>query len=196
MAAAARRREDFAYLDVGCSEGRITAAVAEVLGLPPARAHACDIAPQAPSAVFTFAQNAPDALPYPDGTFDFVTAFMAAHHFADAPAVFQEIRRVTRAGARVLIRDHDCTSEAQRAFYDVVHALYACVLGSEMTAAAFVANYAPENFAGYRSKESWIELARECGFAPDESFGAHGPRVKGRYANDRFDSFYALLVRP
>ena len=44
--AIASSREDFSYLDIGCAEGRITAAVAEELGTPPGRSHACDIVPR------------------------------------------------------------------------------------------------------------------------------------------------------
>lgn len=191
---AAYGTDNFTYLDVGCAEGRITAAVVEALSLPPARAHACDIIPQPPSEAFTFTQNGTDALPYQAESFDVVTMFMAAHHFADAPVMFQEVRRVAKKGAKVLIRDHDCKTDSQRLFYDVVHAFYACVLGTESTPAAFVKRYAAGGFAHYRSKDEWVRLAQSCGFELDGRVKTHGPVIQGRYGNDRFDSFYAFLI--
>ena len=181
----------FCYLDLGCAEGRITAALAGELGLPPGRAHACDVAPcpqAAQAAAFTFARNEPGALPYPDASFDLITMFMSAHHFADAAAVFREARRVARPGARLLIREHDCASEGDGLYYDAVHALYECVLGAESTPAAFAQKYAAGAYARYRGAAGWVALAGECGF--DLEAGPHGPR-NGR---DRFDSFYALFV--
>jgi SAM-dependent methyltransferase len=182
-----------AYLDIGCAEGRISAAVAQALGLPRERAHACDIAPQAMPPGVTFARSGPAGLPYAGASFDFITMFMAAHHFADAAAMFAEARRVAKAGAALLVREHDCQSAAAALYYDAVHALYACVFGSETTPEQFIEQYAAGGFACYRSQAAWIALAGAHGFELHPDAAPHGPVINGAPGRDRYDSFYALF---
>ena len=191
-------RDGFAYLDLGCSEGRLTGAVARELGLPPDRAHGCDIVPQRAEGgppAFTFAPCEPRRLPYADGSFDFVSLFMSAHHFEDAPAMLGEIQRVTRVGARVIMREHDCGSQQQGLFYDFVHAFYACLAGEETTPAGFAEQYGRGGYAQYRPRAEWLELFRRAGFEPDAAVAPHGSWIRGEYKSDGFDSFYAFLVR-
>ncbi len=45
------------------------------------------------------------ALPYADGNFDIVTCRFALHHFPEPLAVLKEMRRVCRAGGRVVVAD-------------------------------------------------------------------------------------------
>jgi len=192
-AAIAATAEGYSYLDVGCAEGRITSAVAQRLGLGADHTHACDVSPQAELAGVTFTQNGAESLPYPDASFDLITMFMSAHHFSDAGAMFAETRRVARAGALLLLREHDCQSEADMLYYDFVHALYACALGRESTPEQFIEKYAAGEFSYYRGRAEWAELAAAHGFEPHPSAEPHGPVVRGVYGTDRFDTFYALF---
>ena len=54
-------------------------------------------------ATFTAADAA--HMPYPDGTFDLVVSSMSRHHWADAPGVLAEIRRVLAPAGRAWIYD-------------------------------------------------------------------------------------------
>ncbi len=184
---------DFVYLDLGCSEGHITAAIAGELQLEQARAHACDIIPQPPNNSFVFTQRDADKLPYEDGSFSLVTIFMSAHHFHNADATLDEIRRVTVPGAYILLREHDAKTDADSLFYDITHALYECVLNSEQTPEEFATQYSLGNYSHYRSEEEWTALMAKHGFKLQGS--AHGPLTKGRHDADQFNSFYALYVR-
>jgi SAM-dependent methyltransferase len=91
-------------LDIGCGEGSNTRKVAE----RGARMHAIDVAP-------TFVRHAREteaadprgiryqvadatALPFPDASFDFATAFMCLMDVADQPAALREAARVLRPG--------------------------------------------------------------------------------------------------
>jgi SAM-dependent methyltransferase len=185
--------KDYSYLDIGSAEGRITSAMAQALRLPRERAHACDIIPQPPLDTVTFTQCGPAKLPYPDASFDLITMFMAAHHFSDAAAMFTEARRVSKNNTLLLIREHDCQSEAALLYYDVIHALYACVFGAEATPEQFINQYSAGGFSFYRTQIAWITLARAHGFELHPDAGPHGPVVRGAYASDRYDSFYALF---
>ncbi|HEX9709559.1 MAG TPA: methyltransferase domain-containing protein [Candidatus Thermoplasmatota archaeon] len=44
-----------------------------------------------------------ERIPFPDGHFDCVTAVVSFHHFEDQGAALKEIRRVLRAGGRMII---------------------------------------------------------------------------------------------
>lgn len=46
-----------------------------------------------------------EALPFDDESFDVVVSRSAVHHFADPPAAFREMARVTRKGGRVITVD-------------------------------------------------------------------------------------------
>ncbi len=188
----ARVSPEFRYLDVGSSEGHITGAVAEELGLTKAQAFACDIVePATKDKRFTFARNTATKLPFDDATFDVLTLFMSAHHFVDVGAMLGECRRVTRPGALVLIREHDCATPVAAAFYDITHAVYACVLGREATPEEFLAQYATGTYAHYRAKADWIKLFAAHDFVLSDKIEPHA----SRYGVDSFDSFYALFVR-
>jgi SAM-dependent methyltransferase len=91
--------KDLQYLDVGCSEGKITASVAEYLKLSKERAYGVDVDKQPPSDAFTFVSYNGRELPFKDGTFALATVFMAAHHFEHFQETFASLRRVLRGVA-------------------------------------------------------------------------------------------------
>lgn len=154
----------FRYLDIGAAEGKITAAVAETLGLPRGRATAVDVLPQADSPAFEFVQVGGEALPFPSESFGLVTMFMSAHHFRDAARVFAEAFRVARPGARLIVREHGRGDPLSATYYDVVHAVYETVFGAESTPEEFAARYAAGPYASYRPVEAWTGIAEAAGF--------------------------------
>ncbi len=96
--------EGLAGLDIGCGEGTNTRAVAR-LG---ARMHAIDVAPtfvaharaseELEPLGITYAIADAQALPFPDGRFDFATAFMSLMDVPDTRAALTEAYRVLRGG--------------------------------------------------------------------------------------------------
>jgi hypothetical protein len=100
---------------------------------------------------------------------------------------------VSKKGTLLLIREHDCQSAAALLYYDAIHALYACVFGAEATPAQFVGQYSAGGFSFYRAQAVWIALARAHGFELHPDAVPHGPVVRGAYASDRYDSFYAFF---
>jgi deoxyribonuclease-4 len=193
----------FAYLDVGCGNGNITAAVACALDLPPDRACGCDIkAPpedqpqdnlQNGACRYTFSTCSTVKLPYPDASFNFITLYMSAHHFENQDAMLSEVRRVARPNARLLLREHDLPAGRRAestAYYDFVHALYACTRmtgaeSSEMAPAEFLADYSPGTYAHYRTAREW-----------DVTVSAHRfLREMTRHKEpDMFDAFFSVFT--
>jgi SAM-dependent methyltransferase len=62
-----------------------------------------------PSSLPPAVRGVAEALPLPDKSVDAALAFLAAHHWADRPAAFAEIRRVIRRRAVCFTHDPDAT---------------------------------------------------------------------------------------
>jgi ubiquinone/menaquinone biosynthesis C-methylase UbiE len=165
-AAGARLR----YLDVGCSEGHITASVAAYLGLDRESAVGIDVRAVAQTdedrKFFEFRQYDGSRLEFGDAEFDLVTIFAAAHHFErqTIAATLASIHRVCKPGATLIVREHDVRDDDTRLFLDLVHAIYMSVCGTEMTPQQFAESYQRGCFASYASAEHWAWLFLAAGF--------------------------------
>lgn len=158
----------FSYLDLGCSEGKITTAVIENLELSPEQSFACDIFPQEPNPLFRFTQNFVSHLPFSDRQFTFITLFMSAHHFSHMDDMMKEIYRILVPGGYVLIREHNYKTPDDTIFYNIIHGIYSCVLVNESTPYDFLSSYIEierkSYYAHYRSIKEWQTLFKEYGF--------------------------------
>ena len=194
------------YLDIGCGNGEITAAVAGVL-LPCLEedAHACDLpgvhhhnpqpSPRKNSEKkkkrntppILFSECSSTHLPYESNSFDLITMFMSAHHFLDVDIMFRETRRVARPGSFLLMREHGVVHAP---YYDIVHALYCCtnfMASPEITPEEFMVQYnRPEKYARYHTAKEWMEIAKQQGFFPVKR-----PRFKK--GDTLFHSVYMLF---
>jgi SAM-dependent methyltransferase len=96
------------WLDVGCGEGTFI----ELAGRNFKRAAGCDPSPRMISGSSLYevrVQNSPADLPYPDESFDFVSAVCVYHHveLEDRPKLTRSIRRVLRPGGVACIIEHN-----------------------------------------------------------------------------------------
>ncbi len=105
---------DARILDVGCGPGTITAGLADrvPLGQVTGIDAAAEVVEQARSAGgerpnLDFAPGDVYALDYADGTFDVVHAHQVLQHLGDPVRALREMRRVTRPGGLVAVRDAD-----------------------------------------------------------------------------------------
>jgi SAM-dependent methyltransferase len=178
------------YLDIGCGNGEISAAIAKALRIEDS--HGCDL----PGTCFleggliAFSECSPTRLPYRSNTFDLITMFMSAHHFENVDAMFRETRRVARPGSFLLMREHGV---ADAPYYDIMHALYSCTNFAarstvvETTPVQFMAQYnRPEKYARYHAADEWVCIAKQHGFVL-----ALNPRFKER--DVLFDTVYMLF---
>lgn len=65
----------------------------------------------------TFVEARPEALPFPESTFDIVTSAAAVHHFADPARAASEMARVCRDGGSVALEDVVASEQAIRSRY-------------------------------------------------------------------------------
>jgi SAM-dependent methyltransferase len=103
-------------LDIGCGPGTITADLATIV--TPARVTAVEITDPALDLAraeidrrgldnVDFVVGDVHALDFPDDSFDVVHAHQVLQHVADPVAALREMRRVTRPGGIVAVRDSD-----------------------------------------------------------------------------------------
>ena len=117
-----RRRSDtrkLSYLDVGCGYGELVSLLKGNF----ARVAACDVSEGmlqagnlAAKGIDARVQHEPAQLPYPNGSFDFVTAVCVYHHVpppARTPLI-REMRRVLRPGGVLSIIEHNPYNPATR----------------------------------------------------------------------------------
>lgn len=94
-------------LDVACGTGAVTRAMVEILA---GKGRICGVDPSEgmlaearKSVSADFQLGHAEALPFPDGSFDFLSMGYALRHVADLKRAFAEYRRVLRPGGRLLI---------------------------------------------------------------------------------------------
>lgn len=139
-------------LDVGCSEGSITAALGQALQLDINNIHGCDVREVVDRTGFTFRlQNNFNQLPYPDEHFTLVLCLMSLHHFDNVNNILQEIYRVMKPNGYLIIREHDLYPQDIALVLDIQHGLYARVWSIEQ--ATFCNNYT----AHYAERSYWSE---------------------------------------
>ncbi|KAF9051196.1 UbiE family methyltransferase [Hymenopellis radicata] len=95
-------RSTMHILDVGCGPGTITASMAALV-LESAKASAAERGLQN----CTFAVGSATSIPFPDDTFDVTHAHQVLQHLTDPVAALREMRRVTKPGGIVAVRDAD-----------------------------------------------------------------------------------------
>ncbi|MBI3874676.1 MAG: class I SAM-dependent methyltransferase [Verrucomicrobia bacterium] len=94
-------------LDVACGTGAVTRAILEILG---GHGRVCGVDPSEgmiaearKSVAAEFQIGHAEKIPFPDGSFDFLSMGYALRHVADLHRAFAEYHRVLRPGGRLLI---------------------------------------------------------------------------------------------
>jgi len=209
-----RVQEGLALVDIGCSQGSITKALGESMGVAPCNVYGVDVLPVEKvlhADGFTYVRVAEEgvvALPFSDASVGVVVMLMSLHHIKDAEGYLAEVARILAPGGALIIKEHDVDSdtfvEAADAL-DVLHGLYSISwsrVGCQEDATF------PDNFyAKYRSRDQWANLAMQNSLervsVPDVnkwwtmSDDCHRDYRKphGNFRNATF-SFWAMFVKP
>jgi ubiquinone/menaquinone biosynthesis C-methylase UbiE len=189
------------YLDLGCSEGKITSEVSTYLSVDSADESTATLEEGEPEAFtaygvdvvspldstngFIFRQYDGVNLPFPDEYFALATVFMSAHHFTDPKATLEDLHRVMAPSGVVVVREHDVRDFTVQVFLDFVHAIYMSVVGREMTPERFAEVYSKGQFATYRPISAWKDVFASVGFVVKK----HKP------TRDMFESCYMMLEK-
>ena len=149
------------FIDIGCSEGGITAKLGDYFGLKPQNIFGIDIRVPQSTNGFTFIQTNLDNqhIPMEDNSISFATALMVLHHTNNPENLISEIYRVLKPGGIFLIREHDIDENNDidgKIFLDILHGLYSISWAKEGSQENpdFCNNY----YAVYRSREIWTDL--------------------------------------
>ncbi len=119
------------YIDMGCGECVLGAELGKLLGLKDSDVYGADIpawgnftSDARPKSInfIELAEN--KILPIKSGEFDLVSFFMVLHHVKDLELMMREVRRITRSGGYVIIREHDCRNYADAMLIDIEHMLF------------------------------------------------------------------------
>lgn len=109
------------YLDFGCGDGSISREFGKLIRA--GETHGVDILARS-SPDIQYRQIVDGKLPYPDGYFDFITAFVSLHHVADLKRAIGELHRVCKPGGYILIKEHDCWNALDSMIVDIEHSIF------------------------------------------------------------------------
>ena len=112
-------------LDVGCSEGSVTASLGEALNISIENRLGVDVRDLPKTDGFTFILTAENSfLPVANNSCDIVVILMVLHHLSDPKRMISDIFRVLKPGGVCVLREHDCTRRELAPVLDILHGLY------------------------------------------------------------------------
>lgn len=149
-------------LDIGCGNGKITAALAAGLGIDAARAVGTDVYDRAQdTGGFTYRRMRNAKIPLPDNSVEAAVAFMTLHHEQDAAALLSDVSRVMKRGGILIVRDHDAPERSDQLFCHALDKLY-FGLFNDMSGLPVPGNY--------RSCREWCRMAEAAGFRVEKAW--------------------------
>ena len=114
------------YLDYGCGDGNITKHFSKLISAT--ETHCVEVTDNESVGAndIKYAKIDIDAtkLPYPNDTFDVITAQMALHHVKNLSEICSELNRIAAPDALLVIKEHDCWNSLDAMLVDVEHAMY------------------------------------------------------------------------
>ncbi|KAL9644809.1 hypothetical protein ABK040_012463 [Willaertia magna] len=152
------------FVDIGCSEGSITAVLGKRLELEKENIHGCDVRDIGKTYTqdFTFSllNEKENKLPYEDSSQSLVVALMSLHHIHNVEETIKEIYRILEPNGILIIREHDASPKELSLILDTMHGFYSLVWSNPRE----MPNFCEEYFAKYFTKQEWTEKIINCGF--------------------------------
>jgi demethylmenaquinone methyltransferase/2-methoxy-6-polyprenyl-1,4-benzoquinol methylase len=104
------------------------------------------------------------ALPFQDGRFDVVTIAFGLRNMASYEAALNEIKRVLRAGGRLVILDFSLPNPPLRILYRIYLHHVLPVLAGWVTGEPDAYHYLAGTIEGFPKGDEMLELLSRCGF--------------------------------
>jgi demethylmenaquinone methyltransferase/2-methoxy-6-polyprenyl-1,4-benzoquinol methylase len=105
------------------------------------------------------------ALPFPDSSFDAVTAGFLMRNVIDVPGAFREQMRVTKPGGRVVVLESSPPKQNVLRPFILNHLNYVIpALGRLITGEREAYSYLPDSTQQFQSPESLVSIMRQVGF--------------------------------
>jgi len=155
------------YVDYGCSEGCITATLANVLSLPKQNVFGFDIKEPKNQDNIQFIKLSKEKhnIPLENQKVDFITCLMVLHHISQPIHQINEFSRILKKGGILIIREHDIDSNTDKdahKFLDILHGLYS--ISWAKTGEQEDRDYLENNYANYHNREFWDKMIEGAGF--------------------------------
>ena len=166
------------YLDIGCSDGYISSALKQHLGLTAENTYGCDILE--PKQIINIHNNFnyvqlfseiddivifdknPEMEQKPK-TFDLITCLMSLHHIKN-PNIFRNIYNLLNDDGLLLIREHDIKmTDNNKLFLDIMHGLYNISFPKSNNTQENI-THCDTFYAEYKTKDEWTKLICNAGF--------------------------------
>jgi SAM-dependent methyltransferase len=208
----ALQKHDGRALDLRCGDGLFLAELDRIAALT-ARGwelHGVDYSPavlaDARRWAYTFEQcNLEEGAPYPDDTFDIVTAGQVIEHVYDPDHLLREVRRILRPGGHVLLTTPNLQAWSNRAQFaaGIQPVFYETSTKSSHVGAGPLTRMkrSPDPVGHVRvfNRRALLDLLASEGFRPVELRGARFERIPGLAARldrlfNRFPSLASNLV--
>lgn len=142
-----------AILDVGCNDGSIARAIGDYYGT--ADVSGVDLLPDDKPYPIKYKRADGDTYPFPDESFDIITAFVTLHH-VKCRGHIESIKRMLKPDGVLIIREHDCRDVNTAAYLEVVHGVNETILENKSPEA-----FHTDHYAAYTTREETDAMFKE-----------------------------------
>jgi demethylmenaquinone methyltransferase/2-methoxy-6-polyprenyl-1,4-benzoquinol methylase len=166
-------RPDAHILDLCCGTGDMTAALLALRPSPSEPITGLDFSAQMlslarakyPTANIHWVEADAMALPYPDNTFDLITAAFGFRNLTNYAAGLAEIHRVLRPGGRIGILEANQPGGLSGAFYTLYFRHILPIIGGLISGDRPAYRYLPASVARFPRPPAMLPLMQNAGFA-------------------------------
>jgi len=167
------KRELDSSLDIGCGDGSKTIMISKMLGIKLSNIHGTDVPNwghfeenRNPNLNFKHIKNDESGestgdLEYEDNSFNLVSMLMVIHHVKASmrQKLLDEVKRVAKPGAYVLIREHDAQNDYDKMLIDIEHSIFSRSYPGRIES-DFLSTY----YGDYLSKRQLSDMLASNGF--------------------------------
>ena len=196
-----KNKEEYVYVDIGCSEGGITQFLGKSLGLN--HVYGVDIVDESKITriddnndvhmeyiKLDMTKHTEYCLPFLDESVDLITILMCLHHINKNESCIKEISRTMKKGGYLIVQEHDAQTKEDKICLDILHGMYSIVWNEvgKVEDPNFCETY--ESF--YKSRKEWTELILSNGFEEISDLKINEKKIRGIPRNNIHHNYWAI----